>query len=487
LSSLVDAFDTLLTEHRKTFAIMSSTIEVMAGPYHALPLVQHWSPVPGTAQTCVIAGFPLDFLRSNFFPYLHTWRWKTIDTATRTQAGPKFCLINKPLHPRCARPKFCLINKPLRPRSAVPVQALVRTSSEDEASVRNYFQVDELEKEGDHDEDAATEPDDDPAIDCGNEDFAETVNASDAKSVTAQQLCDGVAWAEKQEPVEQFMLHYEHAMARRLSRPEPAWVKKRGGRVRHAAYLLGMRLPEFKPSSEFGVDVLRASSPMMPPAQPLLSKPIAKPTLVPEKPTNAETVDAADWEFLDDMSLPEMEQHIQRNETARLPSAALQDCSDCKPTLKPVEVPLEARIHYGDDWKPVQVKKKTQPKNSVSNSESVKANATNTSAVEQKTQPKKLTAEQAAVKVFKGQIKARKLPMKYGFIEVCAAHREALRAHPLWTRDVAVDVFWHSKDCNYLGQRAGDIVKFTVSLMVDKNGKVLQCFQAKNVALVRGG
>jgi len=271
-----------------------------------------------------------------------------------------------------------------------------------------------------------------------------------------------------------------------------------------------MRLPEFKPSSEFGVDVLRASSPMMPPAQPLLSKPIAKPTLVPEKPTNAETVDAADWEFLDDMSLPEMEQHIQRNETARLPSAALQDCSDCKPTLKPVEVPLEARIHYGDEWKPVQVKKKTQPKklnpshhpktsqaaavekvqektHSVSNSESVKANATNTSAVEQKTQPKKLTAEQAAVKVFKGQIKARKLPMKYGFIEVCAAHREALRAHPLWTRDVAVDVFWHSKDCNYLGQRAGDIVKFTVSLMVDKNGKVLQCFQAKNVALVRGG
>jgi len=351
--------------------------------------------------------------------------------------------------------------------------------------------MDELEKEGDHDEDdVSTDDDDDHTSDCENDDIAEVDGASDAKSATAQHLCDAVAWAETQEPVEQFMLHYEHAMTRRLRRPEPAWVKKIGGRVRHAAYLLGMSLPEFKPSSEFGVDVCGASSPMMPAVQPpVLSKPIAEPTLVPEKLTTVETVDVEDWELLDDMSLPEMEQHIQRNETARLPSAALQDCSDCKPTLKPVEFPPRRVEAFARDGQ-ISSQKKAQPKTRKANHHL----KTSQAAAVEKVQEKTHSVSAVEPLRIQGKIKARdynktkrSMKMNFGFIEVNPTHLKTLRLHPLWTSDMEkMDVFWHSKQCEYADQYGGDIVTFTVFLKTE--GKKLvkaeeQCFQAENIQL----
>lgn len=91
---------------------------------------------------------------------------------------------------------------------------------------------------------------------------------------------------------------------------------------------------------------------------------------------------------------------------------------------------------------------------------------------------------------FQGKIKAREFnktkrggKQNYGFIEVNPQDLQALHEHPVWSSDLENDVFWHSKDCTsgYFGQdgqRAGDIVTFTVILK--EEGGILQ---AKNIEL----
>merc|ERR1711985_148107 len=89
-----------------------------------------------------------------------------------------------------------------------------------------------------------------------------------------------------------------------------------------------------------------------------------------------------------------------------------------------------------------------------------------------------------------GTVMKRSSAMNFGFIEVNNKDLKALQAHPRWTPDLAVDVFWHWKDCCYVDpredgsndnhQRAGDIVTFTVDLREDGFS-----FQAKQVKLVK--
>jgi len=229
---------------------------------------------------------------------------------------------------------------------------------------------------------------------------------------------------------------------------------------------------------------------MMPAVQPpVLSKPIAEPTLVPEKLTTVETVDVEDWELLDDMSFPEMEHHIQRNETARVLSAALQECSDCKPTLKPVEFPPRRVEAFARDGQ-ISSQKKAQPKKRKANHHL----KTSQAAAVEKVQEKTHSVSAVEPLRIQGKIKARdynktkrSMKMNFGFIEVNLTHLKTLRLHPLWTSDMEkMDVFWHSKQCEYADQYGGDIVTFTVFLKTE--GKKLvkaeeQCFQAENIQL----
>jgi len=488
---------------------MAMSFEVMAGPFKAQPRVQHSFPIPGTAQTCVIAQLPMDFLHSCFFGS-HSWHWKTCTerTSSHHQVSRRFRLINKRICTgrTCNQTshKFRLQNAPFHPRTDVSLQeypqmdGLKRTLSEEEASIRDYFQMDGYEKDEGDDHGAAT--------DCGSsdggDDIADCDDVLDPNSATPtnHHLCNGAQWADDA-PVH---LHYIPALERecakdelldlissatkmRQHRAEPDWVKKRGGRVRLAAYLRGMSLPEFKPSWEAGVDhiALAASAVLVEPAAEPTEEPHAVPveqtTVVPKQP-KADTEDTEDWEAYDAMPLAELWSTLEKNTLENKP----------QPPVDEWEV-VTRRTGQSEAAKPCSFCKSTkvQPKN---RSRMVKVLQKTPAAEKQPVQETKSSAsavEQAATVApplrFQGKIKAREYnktkrgsKMNFGFIEVNPRDLKALRLHPLWTSDLEIDVFWHWKDGEYDSQYAGDIVKFTVVLKPEGG-----CLQAKHLELVR--
>jgi len=489
--------------------------------------VHHSFPISGTAQTCVIAEVPSEFLLSGWASWCN-WHWRPVCTGQ--------------------------------------VDRLARTVSEDEESIRNYFQMDEIDlsdpeaDKSDNDEDGFATENDDCSTHCGDSIAGQDRDASQANSAasTAQQRCDETTWLEdaaqalSREEVQNLVQRYNVAASKEWRVPtaqpashecqlqdasldtnssttamtpqrcrDPEWVKKRGGRARLAAYLRGISLPAFKPSwtcvsEDLPQDPL--PPPLPPPASPpSMSSVEPSPAIVQVSRQRQACVSLLHKARAEDSFFGKrLEKHATADPIASPTIAPVKPIMTAPAELEPAPLEvallhaiadhrrLDKRIGEVDDaewevvdgnrhgkpsihsdtsavrlWsksvlrKPTEASQKSKSESKASqksNSEYAKANATNTSAV-----------EQATVMVFQGEIKARKLPMKFGFIEVSGSHRKALRAHPLWTLDMEVDVFWHSKDCDYLAQRAGDIVKFTVSLKPDGLGR---CLQAKNVALV---
>merc|ERR1712096_308984 len=127
--------------------------------------------------------------------------------------------------------RFRIINRRVDHRADASSKGLARTSSEEEASVRNYFQMDECaewEKEGDdvrnyfqmdectewekEGDDGGSAKDDEHGNSDSEDDLAEHDDALDPNFATSttQQRCDATAWEKDSEHADDVLRVHPH-------------------------------------------------------------------------------------------------------------------------------------------------------------------------------------------------------------------------------------------------------------------------------------
>lgn len=331
--------------------------------------------------------------------------------------------------------------------------------TDDEVAIRNYFQMDAVDVKKIDAEDSATDRGIDSDSECAEDDDALDVLLP--SSSTTHDLWK--AW------------HNSHA-SRSKTGCDEEWddiflV------LRRAAYLRGLRSPAFIPTWR------RAASPAFVPTcdadAPDADAPSADLSVVhlcslPETHSQADhkieiADDVEEWEAYADMSDEDLWNALAnkaQHGTGQDSKDVIEASQSCVGVLRAAPaLPAVPQM-----CKPESPQK---PKTRVVNTSSRPA------VVE-----KQPTADVSQYR-FQGKIKARELnktkrsmKMNYGFIEVNPRDLKALHEHPLWTSDLEIDVFWHSKDCDYDAQYAGDIVTFSV-ILKPQGG----CLQAQKVEL----
>jgi hypothetical protein len=429
-------------------------LQVMAGPFRTSCRVQHSFPVKGTAQTFVIAQLPGEFALCNALG----WRWRQVCSGQQ-RVIRRFCLQNKP-HPSSkgmkrlasgSKKRFCLHNKRFHP-------------PDDESFIRNYFQMDgsDVELEADADNEAWK------AGVREEEEIAKKTKDSETDIDSASEFSD-----DDDEVVQEFP-----ASATVQDVWDATQCKDKEWEVRRAAYVRGLNGPAFIPTWQLPAPIADASSVWH-----------ATSVLAGEADTDNTADDAEDWEAFADMEADDI-MNIVGNSHSKTSSEQGQQLDEWEIVdarrgrvsagLGASALQATARTCRRDEPVVQQRVAKPQQKSSHQNGKRVVAKK----AVDG--QPKTVAEFR-----FQGKFKYRELryerqrgtSQNYGFIEVNPKHVQAFREHPAWTPELAEDVFWHRKDCNSKsfgddGQRAGDIVTFSVVLK--QEGAVLQ---AQNVEL----